>query len=78
MPAYVFEVIWNDIGLYHACCDFTTDPVRYPTKDLRDFISELASVPAPSNRVLIDMRTIIDRKQATLHTNRGCGDSRVN
>ena len=71
-------MIWNDIDLYHAFRDFTTDPVRYPAENTRDFISELASVPAPSDWVLIDMRAIVDRKRATLRTDRGCGDSRVN
>ncbi|KAF9779894.1 glycosyl hydrolases family 31-domain-containing protein [Thelephora terrestris] len=37
------EVIWSDIDLYHAYRDFTTDPVRYPTEDIRSFISALAS-----------------------------------
>jgi len=72
------EVIWNDIDLYHAYRDFTTDPVRYPVGDLREFISDLASVRAPGGRVLIDMRTIVGRKRATLCADRGCGDSRVN
>jgi len=41
---YVFQVIWSDIDLYHAYRDFTTDPVRYPAEEMRDFISELVSV----------------------------------
>ena len=78
VSTYVFEVIWNDIDVYHAYRDFTTDPVRYPVEDMRGFISELVSVPASSDWVLIDTRAIVDRKRATLRTNRGCGDSRVN
>lgn len=55
---YVFEVIWSDIDLYHAYRDFTTDPVRYPAEVMKNFTSELVSVPAPSDWVLIDMHTI--------------------
>lgn len=36
------EVLWNDIDLYHAVRDFTTDPVSYPGEDVRAFIRELA------------------------------------
>jgi alpha-glucosidase len=76
---YVFEVIWNDIDLYHAYRDFTTDPVRYPAEVVKNFISELASVPAPSDGfLLICIPFIVDRKRATLRADCGCGDSRVN
>ncbi|KAL5495907.1 hypothetical protein ACEPAI_1371 [Sanghuangporus weigelae] len=37
------EVMWNDIDLYHAFRDFTTDPVSFPTEEVRSFIRELAS-----------------------------------
>ncbi|KAL5534874.1 hypothetical protein ACEPAG_1339 [Sanghuangporus baumii] len=37
------EVMWNDIDLYHAFRDFTTDPVSFPTEDVRSFLRELAS-----------------------------------
>ncbi|EJD04630.1 uncharacterized protein FOMMEDRAFT_19850 [Fomitiporia mediterranea MF3/22] len=37
------EVQWNDIDLYHAFRDFTTDPVSFPTEEVRAFIQELAS-----------------------------------
>ncbi|KAG5651452.1 hypothetical protein H0H81_008610 [Sphagnurus paluster] len=37
------EVMWNDIDLYHAVRDFTTDPVSYPGKDVRAFTKELAA-----------------------------------
>ncbi|KAH8111170.1 glycosyl hydrolases family 31-domain-containing protein [Phellopilus nigrolimitatus] len=37
------EVMWNDIDLYHALRDFTTDPVSFPAEDMRSFIRELAS-----------------------------------
>jgi hypothetical protein len=78
VSAYVFEVIWSDIDLYHAYRDFTTDPVRYPARDMRGFISELASVPASGDLGLIDMSSISGRKRTTLCTYRGCGDPRVN
>lgn len=76
--SHIFEVIWNDIDLYHAYRDFTTDPIRYPAEDLRALISELASVPTPSYWDLTDMCTIIDRKRTTLHPDCRCGDSRAN
>ncbi|KZT68499.1 glycoside hydrolase family 31 protein [Daedalea quercina L-15889] len=37
------EVMWNDIDLYHALRDFTTDPVSYPSEEVRAFIQELAA-----------------------------------
>ncbi|KAF9451452.1 glycoside hydrolase family 31 protein [Macrolepiota fuliginosa MF-IS2] len=37
------EVMWNDIDLYHAVRDFTTDPVSFPGEDVRAFIKELAN-----------------------------------
>ncbi|KAF8634099.1 hypothetical protein AX15_001067 [Amanita polypyramis BW_CC] len=36
------EVMWNDIDLYHAYRDFTTDPGRFPQNEVRQFIEELA------------------------------------
>ncbi|KAG2028415.1 glycosyl hydrolases family 31-domain-containing protein [Suillus americanus] len=38
------EVQWNDIDLYHAYRDFTTDPVSFPGNELRAFIRELVSI----------------------------------
>ncbi|CDO74837.1 Glycoside Hydrolase Family 31 protein [Trametes cinnabarina] len=37
------ETMWNDIDLYHAFRDFTTDPVSFPANEVRDFIRELAA-----------------------------------
>ncbi|KAL5534914.1 hypothetical protein ACEPAF_3004 [Sanghuangporus sanghuang] len=37
------EVMWNDIDLYHAFRDFTTDPVSFPTEEVTSFIRELTS-----------------------------------
>ncbi|KAF8629789.1 hypothetical protein AX17_005568 [Amanita inopinata Kibby_2008] len=37
------EVMWNDIDLYHAHRDFTTDPVSFPVDGMRAFIRDLAS-----------------------------------
>ncbi|KAF9260094.1 hypothetical protein L218DRAFT_1054996 [Marasmius fiardii PR-910] len=37
------EVIWNDIDLFLAFRDFTTDPGRFPKEDVRAFIRDLAA-----------------------------------
>ncbi|KAG0697210.1 glycoside hydrolase family 31 protein [Suillus ampliporus] len=37
------EVQWNDIDLYHAYRDFTTDPVSFPGDELREFIPRAAN-----------------------------------
>lgn len=36
-------VQWNDIDLYHAYRDFTTDPARFPAEELQQFIEQLVS-----------------------------------
>lgn len=33
--------MWNDIDLYHAFRDFTSDPVTYPSEAIRAFTKEL-------------------------------------
>ena len=33
--------MWNDIDLYLAYRDFTSDPVSFPPEEMRDFIREL-------------------------------------
>ncbi|KAI6124291.1 glycoside hydrolase family 31 protein [Pisolithus croceorrhizus] len=35
------EVQWNDIDLYHAFRDFTTDPISFPTNEIKSFIENL-------------------------------------
>ncbi|KAF9067849.1 glycosyl hydrolases family 31-domain-containing protein [Rhodocollybia butyracea] len=35
------EVMWNDIDLYHAFRDFTSDPVSFPGDEVRSFIQQL-------------------------------------
>ncbi|KAM5542308.1 hypothetical protein V8D89_004181 [Ganoderma adspersum] len=37
------EVMWNDIDLYHAIRDFTTDPVSFPAGEVRAFVDELTA-----------------------------------
>ncbi|KAF9235080.1 glycoside hydrolase family 31 protein [Melanogaster broomeanus] len=37
------EVQWNDIDLYHAYRDFTTDPVTFPGNELGQFIQNLTA-----------------------------------
>ena len=38
------EVMWNDIDLYHALRDFTTDPVSFPAAEVSAFIAELVRI----------------------------------
>ncbi|KAJ7727590.1 glycosyl hydrolases family 31-domain-containing protein [Mycena metata] len=35
------ETMWNDIDLYHAVRDFTSDPVSFPPAEIKAFIAEL-------------------------------------
>ncbi|KAI0830858.1 glycosyl hydrolases family 31-domain-containing protein [Trametes gibbosa] len=37
------ETMWNDIDVYHAFRDFTTDPTSFPANEVRDFIRELTA-----------------------------------
>ncbi|KAI0364938.1 hypothetical protein BV20DRAFT_1039183 [Pilatotrama ljubarskyi] len=37
------EVMWNDIDLYHALRDFTTDPGSFPADQMKGFIGELTA-----------------------------------
>ncbi|KAI1790995.1 glycosyl hydrolases family 31-domain-containing protein [Ganoderma leucocontextum] len=37
------ETMWNDIDLYHAFRDFTTDPVSFPIAEVKAFIEELGA-----------------------------------
>ncbi|RPD82750.1 hypothetical protein L226DRAFT_450346 [Lentinus tigrinus ALCF2SS1-7] len=37
------EVMWNDIDLYHALRDFTSDPVSFSGDEMRSFIRELGA-----------------------------------
>ncbi|KAI0353239.1 hypothetical protein OH77DRAFT_1497460 [Trametes cingulata] len=37
------EVMWNDIDLYHALRDFTTDPTSFPADQMKEFIGELTA-----------------------------------
>jgi alpha-glucosidase len=39
----VQKVMWNDIDLYHAYRDFTTDPVTFPADEMKAFTAELVS-----------------------------------
>ena len=38
------ETMWDDIDLYHAVRDFTSDPVSFPPEEVRALIEELVSV----------------------------------
>ena len=35
--------MWNDIDLYHAVRDFTSDPVSFPSEDVRALTQQLVS-----------------------------------
>jgi len=35
------KVQWQDIDIYHALRDFTSDPVSFPAEEMRSFIREL-------------------------------------
>ncbi|KAF8510825.1 glycosyl hydrolases family 31-domain-containing protein [Hysterangium stoloniferum] len=37
------EVMWNDIDLYHAVRDFTTDPVSFPIDEVKALVDELTA-----------------------------------
>ncbi|KAJ2982678.1 hypothetical protein NUW54_g10719 [Trametes sanguinea] len=37
------EVMWNDIDLYHAVRDFTTEPVSFPADEMKAFIGDLTA-----------------------------------
>lgn len=42
--------MWNDIDLYHAVRDFTSDPTSFPGDEVRAFIAELVRhsfLPSP-------------------------------
>ncbi|KAJ7120271.1 glycosyl hydrolases family 31-domain-containing protein [Mycena epipterygia] len=41
--AIPLEVMWNDIDLYHAVRDFTSDPVSFPPDEMKAFIAELTA-----------------------------------
>lgn len=62
------SVMWNDIDLYHAVRDFTTDPVSYPGEDVRAFIKELVSKIKPIRRRAV---TFILRRATTTNAVRG-------
>jgi hypothetical protein len=38
---FTSTVMWNDIDLYHAVRDFTTDPVTFPGDEELAFINHL-------------------------------------
>ncbi|PPQ96096.1 hypothetical protein CVT26_004728 [Gymnopilus dilepis] len=42
------EVMWNDIDLYHAVRDFTSDPVSFPADEMRAFIRDLVCFYRPT------------------------------
>lgn len=43
-PIQCETVQWNDIDLYHAFRDFTTDPITFPTDQIKSFIESLVRV----------------------------------
>ena len=63
------EVMWNDIDLYHAIRDFTTDPVSFPADEVRAFIAELVRSPRRAACVPCAKR-FSDGQSSALHSNR--------
>ncbi len=56
--------MWNDIDLYHAYRDFTTDPNSFPLDEVRKFIAGLVSFPNPADkktRAHVSSRQVIIR-----------------
>ena len=45
-------VMWNDIDIYHAFRDFTTDPYRFPASEVKQFIEELVSAESNDDTLL--------------------------
>jgi len=59
--------MWNDIDLYHAVRDFTSDPVSFPGEEMRKFIGELVCTICSRDisRIVKDS-LITDGKQPTV------------
>lgn len=67
------ETMWNDIDLYHAFRDFTTDPVSFPSNEVRDFIQELVRTITSTLTCRVDVLTVVwgaFRPQTTSTTSR--------
>ena len=63
------ETMWNDIDVYHAYRDFTTDPVSFPADQMRAFIEELVRRPALcSEGVLCGTNVSLGRLRTTSTT----------
>ena len=64
------EVMWNDIDLYHAIRDLTTDPVSFPAAEVRAFIDELVRCCRSIPRVVRTRHAkhATDRQSATLYS----------
>ena len=65
-------VMWNDIDLYHALRDFTTDPVSFPTDEVGAFIDELVNHRSAVYTDITDPGAnycpLPDRSSSTLHS----------
>ena len=48
--------MWNDIDLYHAVRDFTTDPVSFPAQEVGAFIQELVRPRARHSQKVLLLR----------------------
>jgi hypothetical protein len=55
--------MWNDIDLYHAVRDFTTDPVSFPVSEVKAFTDQLVS---PFPRRIISRTTYLSSSSARL------------
>lgn len=53
-------VMWNDIDLYHAFRDFTTDPVSFPIDDVKALIDNLVRIVLRDLRVFTQANRPLD------------------
>ena len=65
------ETMWNDIDVYHAYRDFTTDPVSFPADQMKAFIEELVRrLALCSQGVLYGSNVSLGRLRTTSTTSR--------
>jgi alpha-glucosidase len=58
-------VMWNDIDLYHAYRDFTTDPIAFPADDHREFIQSLHDNHQRCRRFSLSFQFAVPHRSST-------------